>query len=389
MTTLSTVSPFVPSAPGVIADTPARLLTLAATVATPALLLDPQIVAANYRRISAAFPHAHIFYAVKANPDPSVLTALASLGCGLDVASGHEVALAAASDTPARHICFSAPFKRPADIRAAYAQGIRLFVADSAGEVENIARHAPGVQILIRMAVSGGHSVTPMGKKFGANPDDMLDLLELARDRGLQPYGIHFHVGSQCLDELAWSRAIAECAPIWHAARVRGMDLRLIDIGGGFPVRYDGPVPEIEAIAAPTLAAARVWLGPDVEVALEPGRWMTLGAATLVAEVIGTARRGAEDWVYLDAGVYNGLIDTSEGVNYPKQTLDEAASGAPRARARVTLAGPSCDGNDVMARQIEAPALSIGDRVLLGQAGAYTTAFERFNGLSFPQVVSL
>lgn len=366
-----------------------RILDLATSVSTPALLIDPVVVAANYRRISAAFGHARIYYAVKANPHPTVVQALGALGCGLDVASGAEVDIAHDHGVHPQQICFSAPFKRGSEIARAFAGGVTLFAADSHGEVANIARHAPGSRILVRAAITGGDSLTPMGNKFGANPEDVVPLLEQARQLGLVPYGLHFHVGSQCLDPLAWSRAIAECAPLWHAACARGMDLQLIDIGGGFPVIYDMPVPSIESIAGPTLAAARVFLGPDVELAIEPGRWMTTDAAVLVSEVIGVARRGTEDWVYLDAGVYNGLIDTVEGVVYPLHAADELASGLERPRGRATIAGPSCDGNDVLFRQIDAPHLAIGDRVLLFQAGAYTTAFERFNGLRFPEVATL
>ncbi|HWE60262.1 MAG TPA: type III PLP-dependent enzyme, partial [Chloroflexota bacterium] len=365
----------------------ARLLDAARAANTPALLIDPITIGDNYQRIRAAFPQAHIFYAVKANPHPSVIGTLSTLGCGMDVASGAEVDLALAHRAPARNICFSAPFKRGKEIAAAFRQGIDLFVADSSGEVENIARHAPGARLLVRLAVSGGHALTPMGKKFGANPEDVVPLFRLATDLGLVPYGMHFHVGSQCLEQLAWSHAIGECAPVWHAAREEGMDLQLMDIGGGFPVRYESDVPAIEEIAGPTLAAARVWLGPDVQLALEPGRWMTNDAAVMVTEVIGMATRGQDEWVYLDAGLYNGMIDAGEGVLYPMYTPDELATGDARARRRVTLAGPSCDGNDVLMRGIWAPELAIGDRLLFFQAGAYTTAFERFNGLAYPGVV--
>jgi ornithine decarboxylase len=366
-----------------------RVLDAAYAADTPALLIDPTIIADNYRRIRAAFPHAQMFYAVKANPHASVISTLSALGCGMDVASGPELKSALSQGTAPLDICFSAPFKRGRDIAAAYRAGIDLYVADSPGEVENIARHAPGARILIRMAVSGGRSVTPMGKKFGANATDVLPLFAQARNLGLVPHGIHFHVGSQCLDPLAWSNAIGECAPIWRAAQAQGFSPRVIDIGGGFPVRYDGDVPAIEEIAGPTLAAARVWLGPNVHVALEPGRWLTNDAAVLVTEVIGKAIRGRDQWVFLDAGLYNGMIDAGEGIVYPMHTTDELMTGAARPRERVTLAGPSCDGNDVLIRGIDVPELAIGDRLLFFQAGAYTTAFERFNGLSYPGVVEL
>ena len=367
----------------------ARLLKIAHEVCTPALLIDPAVVEANYRRIAAAFPASHLYYAIKANPHPSVLTPLIAAGCGLDVASRSETELALALGTPPENLCYSAPFKREADIHFAHRRGVRLFVADSPGEVEKIAAHAPGARLLVRVAVRPGRSITPMGSKFGADPEDVLTLLTLGRDRGLAPYGMHFHVGSQCLEADAWAAAIAQCAGLWQAAEAAGMPLRLMDIGGGFPVRYDAPVPSIEAIAAPTLAALRVHLGAAVELGLEPGRWMSRGAATLVTEVIGRARRGGEEWVYLDAGVYNGMIDTTEGVFYPMRALDELAGGPRRPRQRVTLAGPTCDGNDVMARGIEAPELAIGDRLLFAQAGAYTTSFERFNGIAYPGVVNL
>ena len=148
-----------------------------------------------------------------------------------------------------------------------------------------------------------------MGKKFGANADDVLPLFRLAK----RFWACTPTVCTFMSDCSAWIGSpghapSANVPPFWHAAREQGMPLRLMDVGGGFPVSYDDDVPSIEEIAGPTLAAARVWLGPDVQVGLEPGRWMTNDAAVLVTEVIGKAMRGKEEWVYLDTGLYNGLI---------------------------------------------------------------------------------
>jgi ornithine decarboxylase len=366
-----------------------RLIHLAQTVQTPTLLVDSQVIGDNYRRIATAFPSCSIYYAVKANPDPSIVTALIRAGCGMDVASRAELDMVLALEAKPHQIIFSAPFKRPAEIAHAFRNGVTLFVADSFGEVMNIATHAPGSYILIRVAVPSGDSLSPMGAKFGANFEDVLPLLDQARRAGLVPWGLHFHVGSQCIDAGAWARAIAFAGPLWRQAAAAGMPLHLMDIGGGFPVRYNESVPAIEAIARCALAAVTMHLGPDARLALEPGRWMSRRAATLVTEVIGMARRGDDDWVYLDTGVYNGLIDMTEGVVYPMRTTDELQHAQRRPRQRVTLAGPSCDGNDVMARDVEIPEVAIGDRLVLFQAGAYTTAFQRFNGLDFPQVLDV
>jgi ornithine decarboxylase len=347
------------------------------------------VIGDNYRRIAAAFPASSIYYAVKANPDPSIVTALIRSGCGLDVASRSELDMALDLEAKPHQLIFSAPFKRSAEIAHAFRQGVTLFVADSPGEVDNIATSAPGSYVLIRVAVPSGKALSPMGAKFGANYADVLALLERARHAGLVPWGLHFHVGSQCTDAAAWARAIAFVAPLWHAAAEAGIPLHVMDIGGGFPVRYNESVPAIEAIARSTLEAAQIELGPGVRLALEPGRWMSRRAGTLVTEVIGMARRGEDNWVYLDAGVYNGLIDMTEGVVYPMRTPDELLGAQRRPRRRVTLAGPSCDGNDVMARNVEVPEVAIGDRLVLFQAGAYTTAFQRFNGLDFPQVLDV
>jgi ornithine decarboxylase len=366
-----------------------RLIHLAQTVQTPSLLVDSQVVGENCRRITAAFPSSSIYYAVKANPDPSIVAAVVRSGCGLDVASRTELDMALDLEAKPHQIIFSAPFKRPAEIAHAFRHGVTLFVADSPGEVENIASSAPGSYILIRVAVPSGEALSPMGAKFGANYADVLPLLEQARRAGLVPWGLHFHVGSQCVDAMAWARAIAYVAPLWQAAAAADMPLHLMDIGGGFPVRYSESVPAIEAIARSTIEAAQTHLGPGARLALEPGRWMSRRAATLVTEVIGMARRGDDAWVYLDTGVYNGLIDMTEGVVYPMRTTDELQYGQRRPRQRVTLAGPSCDGNDVLARDVAIPEVTIGDRLLLFQAGAYTTAFQRFNGLDFPQVLDI
>jgi len=365
------------------------ILDAAANIDTPALLLDVDIVEENLRRLRRVFPGTMLYYAVKANPHSGLLATLAKHGCGMDVASGSEIRLVLGEGTRADRICFTAPFKRPADIAAAHREGVSLFVADSPAEVDAIARHAPGRRLLIRVAVGDGECVNPMGDKFGADPSDVVGLLDRGHAHGLIPWGLHFHVGSQCIDAAKWARAVRLCAPLWREAHATGLQLHVLDIGGGFPVRYLRAVPAIETIAPAILDAVRTHIGPAVEVAVEPGRWLIRDAAVLVSEVMGTARRRGGDWAYLDVGVYNGLIDALDGVRWPMMTLDELAAGRRSQPRPVTLAGPTCDGGDVILRDASLPPLQVGDRVLFFQTGAYTTSFAHFNGLPFPATVEL
>ena len=352
------------------------------TWSTPFLELDLDVVADRYAALAQALPGTGIHYAVKANPHPDVLGTLAGLGSGFDVASPPEVAAATAAGACADDLLYSHPVKRRSDVALAHVAGVRTFVVDSPDEVLKVAEAAPGSHVLARLLTSGHGSDWPLSRKYGAPAEECVRLLALAADHGLDPAGIAFHVGSMQRDPRAWAEPIQVSAGIF--ARVGRIGLRpwLLDVGGGFPAALEGghpPLADYGQAIATQLRAAFGWQVPQTVV--EPGRGLVGDAGALVAQVIGVAQRGERRWVYLDAGVFTGLVETlDEAIRY---RIETSADGGPN--GPVVLAGPTCDSADVLYEHqpVELPlALAEGDIVRILSAGAYTSCYSTvgFNG---------
>jgi ornithine decarboxylase len=253
---------------------------------------------------------------------------------------------------------------------------------DSPAEVEKLARLAPGARVVLRVEVPPEGSRWPLDGKFGVPEDRAPDLLRLAQARGLHPCGLTFHVGSQCLRPQSWVEAIERCGKVWRTARAEGIDLDLVNLGGGLPSRYTEDVPGVVEIGEAVARAARGTFGPDVAYALEPGRVVVADAGVLTTSVIGTAERHGTRWVFVDLSIYAGLLEVIGGWSYPIRTAKDDLPRRP-----TTLAGPSCDSTDVLARDVALPALEVGDRLELLAAGAYTTSYREYNGFQFPTVI--
>lgn len=354
-------------------------------VVTPALVLDYNQISTTYDRFLDAFPGGEIFYAVKANATPDILRLVVERGGGLEIASLAELDLALSVGATGAQIICSNPIKNPTFLRRMADAGVYAMVIDSTWEVEKIAQHAPGSRVYVRLAVDNTGSVLPLAGKFGVDADLALDLFDLARERGLQPIGLSFHVGSQCLNPANWVNAIRACGDVWREAEARGHHFHFLDIGGGFPAghHHTPSIPTIEAIGAATMAALHAYIPSDRDLLfiLEPGRGLVGEAGTLLVSVVGKAVRGAETWLYLDAGVFNGLMETFEGfppVVHPLRHHDRPVKA-------YTLAGPSCDSCDVVGRGIVLPEVEIGDRLVFVDAGAYTNEYAAaFNGFPIP-----
>lgn len=342
----------------------------------PYLELDLTVVRARYNELREALPRARVFYAVKANPEPAVLRTLAEAGSGFDVASPGEIALL---DGLGGERCYANPVRKPAEVSAAATAGVRLFVTDSAEDLRVLAANAPGASVLARIAVDEAGSATPFGGKFGCAEPEAARLLREAARHGLKPAGVSFHVGSQQTRPAAWADAIAAAARV---ARQAGSPIRLLDLGGGFPVRYREPVPGVAEYAAVIRdAVRRHFPGQAPELAVEPGRLLVAEAGTLHTEVVRVSERhDGRRWVYLDVGRYGGLAETEgEAIGYRLATPHDGGPVGP-----AVLAGPTCDGDDVLYREVTLPlALRAGDPVRLLAAGAYTASYASvgFNGL--------
>ncbi|MDX6244602.1 MAG: ornithine decarboxylase [Frankiales bacterium] len=356
---------------------------------TPYLELDLDRVGYQLSAMRSALPGVAVHYAMKCNPEPELLALLAAQGCGFEIASAAELrtllALPGHPVDPAA-LLYSNPVKPGGHIAEAHRCGVRRFAADCVDELAKLARHAPGAEVYIRVDVSNAASVVPLAGKYGCTPAEAVSLLRQCRGLGLVPYGLTFHVGSQALDAQAWGTAIRSCAEIMTVLMAEGVRLRLLDLGGGYPVPYDESVVTIAAIGAVVRSAVAALPYP-VELAAEPGRYLTAEAGTMVATVIGRARRRGVDWLHLDVGAFGGLmeaLETDRGLHYPVRCLHGHASAPELLPMSVT--GPTCDSEDTVL--IDAPLcadLVTGDQVRISCTGAYTTAYaSAFNGFDVP-----
>ena len=354
-------------------------------VETPAILMDLEGIKARYVQIRYHLPEVNVYYAVKANDHIDVLRALAEVGSGFEVASSGELEKVLSLKVPPERVISSNPVKPEEFIDFAYRSGVNRFAVDSFTEVEKIARVAPRSRVYVRVTVPNEGSDWPLSRKFGVDPETALDILEFAKEKGLVPVGITFHVGSQCNNLRNWFIAIRDSSYLWERARSRGLRLMVLNMGGGIPVRYLYESLRVEDVAYYVKGLLRKYFSvPPYELQIEPGRGIVGDQGVLVTKVIGKAKRGEENWVYLDTGVFNGLAETLGGIRYPMFLEREGDL------KEWVVGGVSCDSLDVIARNIYLPEPEVGDRVYILSAGAYTSVYaSEFNGFPKPKVICL
>jgi ornithine decarboxylase len=349
---------------------------------TPVLLLDPETVRRQFGRLAAALPFVGFHYAVKALSHEAVIAALADEGCGFDIATGEELDLLDGIDRT--RIIHTHPIKKAAEIAEALAAGIRTFVIDNDAELEKFAGAPDDVRLLIRLAYRSPNAKSDLSTKFGVGPFEAAHLVERALECGIRIGGFSFHVGSQLDEPARFAAAIAETLELMdHLEATYSVRFETLDIGGGFPIAYDSAVTSLEDLAA----VIRPLLEPRAErlsIIAEPGRVMVAEAMTLVTSVVGIAERGDGRWYYLDDGLYgsysNVLTEDVHPLVFSERELSGRDSDAATHRW-ATLAGPTCDSSDVIAREALLPDLAVGDLLVSPAMGAYTVVTStRFNG---------
>jgi ornithine decarboxylase len=349
---------------------------------TPVLLLDPETVRRQFRRLTAALPFVGFHYAVKALSHEAVIEALADEGCGFDIATGEELDLLDGIDRS--RIIHTHPIKKAAEIAEALDAGIRTFVIDNDAELEKFAGAPDDVRLLIRLAYRSPNAKSDLSTKFGVGPFEAAHLVERALERGIRIGGFSFHVGSQLDDPDRFAAAIAETLELMDRIEATcAVRFETLDIGGGFPIAYDSAVTSLEDLAA----VIRPLLEPRADrlsIIAEPGRVMVAEAMTLVTSVVGIAERGDGRWYYLDDGLYgsysNVLTEDVHPLVFSERELSGRDSDAATHRW-ATLAGPTCDSSDVIAREALLPDLAVGDLLVSPAMGAYTVVTStRFNG---------
>ena len=360
-------------------------------IATPCLVLDREQIAKNYRKFCQKMNNIDVFYAVKANPHPDILSLLVAEGAYFDCASFQEITLVLAAGSRASNICFGSTLKKASDIADAYKVGVRYFTFDAREELQKIANHAPGSSVCCRILTNdfGTGAQWPLSRKFGCDENMAVDLMSEAVELGLIPSGISFHVGSQQIEPTAWQASIAQLSRIFQQLASLGIVLDTINLGGGFPTNFgDNAVPDISTYASVIKRALNVHFGDEMpRVIAEPGRALVGDAGIIVSEVVLVSKKSSNDakrWVYLDVGRFQGLAETEgEAIRYRLSVPEHQGS----ATAPAIIAGPTCDSVDVMYERnpFEMPVdLKAGDIVLVHDTGAYTATYSSvgFNGLS-------
>jgi len=368
------------------AETFNRIRQFADGKKTPFVVIDTETVDRQYDELMEGFPFARIYYAVKANPAPQILSMLRDKGANFDIASIYELEKVLALGVTGDRISYGNTIKKSEDIRAFYEKGVRMFATDSEADLRNLAKAAPGSKIYVRILTDGTQTADwPLSRKFGCESDMAMDLLILARDLGLVPYGISFHVGSQQREIGAWDSALNKAKVIFERLKEEdNIELKMINMGGGFPANYINRTNELRVYAEEITRFLSEDFGDELlEIIIEPGRSLLSNAGVLVSEVVLISRKSRtalHRWVYTDVGKFNGLIETlDEAIKFPIWT-NKTGEGED-----CVIAGPTCDSADIMYENHKYALplnLAIGDRMYWFSTGAYTTTYSavEFNG---------
>lgn len=353
---------------------------------TPFVVVDLDTIGRAYDDLTTNFPYAKIYFAVKANPAAEVTQLLHQKGANFDIASIYELDKVLSCGVKPEQVSYGNTIKKARDVRYFYEKGVRLFATDSAQDLRNIAKAAPGSKVYVRILTEGSSSADwPLSRKFGCQTDMAMDLLVLARELGLVPYGVSFHVGSQQREIGVWDAAIGKVKHMFtRLLAEHDIKLQMINLGGGFPANYLTKTNPLTAYAEEITRFLKEDFGDELpEIILEPGRSLVANAGILVSEVILVSRKSRmaiERWVFTDAGKFSGLIETmDESIKFPIWTEKQGEL------EDVVIAGPTCDSADIMYEDYKYGLplnLASGDRLYWLSTGAYTTSYSsvEFNG---------
>lgn len=368
---------------------------------TPFLAVDLQNIEHRFNLLKTHLPKAQIFYAIKANPAPEILELLRDLGCCFDIASVYELDLLLNLKVDPKHISYGNTIKKASDITYAHSKGVQFFACDSSEDVNTISKYAPGSKVFFRLIADGRGSDWPLSKKFGCHPHTLENIILSATKKQIIPYGISFHVGSQQRDIGQWDAAIKQTYFLFESLKEKGIKLKMLNIGGGLPCDYLNKTQPLENY----LSEINRYLTEsfenvaDLKIFIEPGRALVGNAGIIVSEVINKTKKASSDlhsWVFLDIGIFNGLIETlGEAVKYPivsLKNLSSVCSVNPKPPQQpeleeMIIAGPTCDSMDILYREHKYPlpkSLSAGEKLLLFATGAYTLTYSTISFNGFP-----
>lgn len=373
----------------------ALLQDLAKEHGTPIFVVDHEKIRENFRVFRQTFPDIQVYYAVKANSDKEIVGTLYRLGCSFDVASLPEFNLVFdhirhMGDTERQdwiwdNIIYANTIK-PKETLTNLDQYKPLVTYDNSEELKKIKNHAPHAGLVLRVRVPNTGSMVELSSKFGADPGEAVDLIVAASRLDLVVEGLSFHVGSQCTNFENYVQALQLASDIIQETETRtGHRIKILDIGGGFPVQYHPEVKSIRILAEKLNAEINRLFPSDIQIIAEPGRFLVANACTLVSKVIGKAFRDGKPCYYINDGVYH----TYSGQVFDHNTYPVLAF-KPGETQLSAVFGPTCDAFDTITLSAELPDLEIDDLVYSENIGAYSIASSTyFNGFPPAKVVHI
>ncbi|MBM3839753.1 MAG: type III PLP-dependent enzyme [Verrucomicrobia bacterium] len=369
-----------------------QLQALASQHGTPLVVIDHDIIRRNYAEFKKHLPKVQGYYAVKANPAPEIVRTLYRAGASFDVASLPEFMLVYENikHLPAKEqqdfiwdkIIYANPTK-PKETLQALDQYKPLVTYDNLNELKKIKQYAPHAGVVLRLRVPNTGSMVELSSKFGCDPGEAVDLIQAAFGMGLVVEGVSFHVGSQCTNFENFVQALNMAGAVLKEAKSRGHEIKILDIGGGFPAHYNKHVKPFSALARKINAEIDRLFPEDMQILAEPGRFLVATAATSIARIIGKAVRDGKPCYFIDDSVYH----TFSGIifDHCQYHLKAFKKGKTEICA---VFGQTCDGLDTISQSEELPDLEIEDLVYSKNIGAYSNASATwFNGFPPAKVV--
>jgi ornithine decarboxylase len=357
-------------------------------IKTPLILFSKKQLQYNYKFFKDEFKvNNKVYYPVKANNTDAVIDILKDQGSSFEIASLGELEILKKRGVPADKIIFSNPVKMRSHISAAFAYGIKTFAFDSESELIKLNKLAPGADVFIRLSVDNEGAEWKLNGKFGVPYEEAICMLKKAKNYGLNPVGLAFHIGWNNSNIKTWKVEVNKAVELVEKCFDNDIEIKFLNIGGGFPAHNNDPYVYLKKISAhisPLLIDLKERFGVDIY--SEPGSFMVANTCVLVAEIIDVIERGGDTWVYINTGICQGFYWVFEDIKYNILYPYDSDSGLKS----YIVAGPTCDSHDVFTYNGLFPdQIKEGDRLLIYPAGAYITSAKEYNGFSYPETLVL
>lgn len=358
---------------------------------SPLLLLSLGKIRNQYQLLQKYLPTVRHHYAIKSNQNPKIIQTIHKMGGAFDLASSNEIKILESLRIPSTQCIYTHPIKRPQDMEYALRYGVSTYVYENAYELEKLKKYRKKIKLLLRISFSSADAQCDFSSKFGAPLNKSVPLIVLATQMGFTVVGVSFHVGSQITTPSKHVEALTLVRQLMNEVLSLGITtLKIVDIGGGWPVPYTVPVMSISEFTKPISDVINKLFPPDqFQVFSEPGRFISAPSTILLTSVMGKGIRDSSTMYYLDDGIYNSysglLFDHASYLVFSLKALEK-----PTIEKKISsLAGPTCDSVDIMYQNIMMPEMSIGDIVISPMMGAYAGSSHPtdFNGFRRPEVI--